>query len=474
MSSRKYRRFVRLPSLEHVFTEDFEDESVFPWSPFMSVQLFEKPSQASQQIKWAQIWFGQLAKFHGQKVSTGWDFAPEHLIAFLRSKRDAGVPAWKRMKMITGILLFRDSIQKKSTDEFRWIHDKMQQIMGMERAKREGYESIDEAVGHIPSNESDAVQSFRIALRKAGHPLTTERAYVRKLKAFMSARGLTRLKDFDRIAGRDVEAHLTDLAVDGNVAPSTQNAAFHGLLKFFTLVLKREMGEIRAIRASKGRQIPTVLSTEEVRNVFSHLNGVQLVIAKLLYGCGMRISEALRLRIKDLDFENRLIEIHQSKGGKSRLVPMPENLVEPLKRWMASREVLHRHDVADGTASVWLPYAVQRKYPNANSEFRWQYLFASARLSRDPKTRRLHRHHILAATFSSHLRRAVETAELHRHVTGHTFRHCFATHLIWSGTDIRTIQELLGHSDVKTTMIYTHVLNRSDITVTSPLDRLVA
>lgn len=440
----------------------------------MSEQFFEKPSHASQQLKWAQIWFGQLANFHGQNVSIDWDFTPEHLVAFLRSKRDARVPAWKRMKMIQGILLYRSSVLKKPTDEFRWIRDKMHQIVGLERAKGEGYDNIEEAVGHIPSNESDAVQAFRIGLRKAGHPLTTERAYVRKLKAFMSARGLTCLKDFDQITGRDVEAHLTDLAVDGNVAQSTQNAAFHGLLKFFTLVLKREMGEIRAIRACKGKQIPTVMSTEEVQKVFSHMNGVHLVIAKLLYGCGMRISEALRLRIKDLDFENRIIEIHQSKGGKSRLVPMPEILVEPLKRWVASRQVLHRHDVADGTASVWLPFAVQRKYPKAHREFRWQFLFASARFSRDPKTRRLHRHHILADTFSSHLRRAVETAEIHKHVTSHTFRHCFATHLIWSGTDIRTIQELLGHSDIKTTMIYTHALNRPDIKLTSPLDRLVA
>lgn len=153
----------------------------------MSVQYFEKSSHASQQLKWAQIWFGQLAKFHGQNGSSGWDFTPEHLIAFLRSKRDAGVPAWKRMRMIQGILLYRSSVQKKPIDEFRWIREKMHQIVGLERAKGEGYDNIEEAVGHIPSNESDAVQSFRIALRKAGHPLTTERAYVRKLKAFMSA-----------------------------------------------------------------------------------------------------------------------------------------------------------------------------------------------------------------------------------------------------------------------------------------------
>lgn len=440
----------------------------------MSVNFFEKSSHETQELKWAHIWFSQLAQFHQIRDSKEWDFSPEHLIAFLRSKRDASVPAWKRMKMIHGVLLFRSSVQKRPIDDFRWIQDKMQQIMGLERARGEGYDTIEEAVGHIPANESDAIQSFRIALRKAGHPLSTERPYVGKVKMFMSARGLKCLADFEPITGADVEAHLTDLAVDGNVAPSTQNASFHGLLKFFSLVLKRDMGEIRAIRATKGKQVPTVMSDEEVRRVFSHLQGVHLVIAKLLYGCGMRISEALRLRIKDLDFDNRLIAIYQSKGGKSRLVPMPENLVEPLQRWVASREVLHRHDLAEGTASVWLPFAIQRKYPHAHREFQWQFLFASSRFSRDPKTLRLHRHHILADTFSTHLRRSIGRAEINKHVTSHTFRHCFATHLLWSGTDIRTIQTLLGHSDIKTTLIYTHVPCRSDRTIISPLDRLVA
>ena len=218
--------------------------------------------------------------------------------------------------------------------------------------------------------------------------------------------------------------------------------------------------------------VPTVLSPQEVVQVFDGLRGVYLVIAMLLYGCGMRISEAMRLRMKDIDFDNKRIEIHQSKGDKSRTVPLPEELVAPLKRMMKSREVLHEHDLADGTASVWLPHALSRKYPSAHRELRWQFLFASDRLARDPRTRRLHRHHKRCDTFNSHLRRAVELAGLLKHVTSHTFRHCFATHLLWTGTDIRMIQELLGHEDVKTTMIYTHVVNQAS--VTSPLDRLNA
>ena len=179
------------------------------------------------------------------------------------------------------------------------------------------------------------------------------------------------MADFSQVRASHVEAHLTDLAVDGNVAPSTQNAAFHSLLSLFTLVLKRDMGQIQAIRATKGKQIPTIMSPNEVSDVFDNLTGIHLAIGRLLYGCGMRISEAVRLRVKDLDFENELIQIHQSKGNKSRMVPMPKVLIEPLKRWVETRRAMHEHDLADGTASVWLPHALHRKYPSAHREFRW-------------------------------------------------------------------------------------------------------
>ena len=288
----------------------------------------------------------------------------------------------------------------------------------------------------------------------------------------MKERHLTCLADFDSITERDVEDHLSNLAVDGNVAPSTQNQAFHALLKFFTLVLKRDMGRIEAIRATKGSFVPTVLDTEEVKSILDRMRGVYAVIAGLLYGCGMRISEAMRLRVKDLDFANRQIEVRDSKFEKSRLVPMPEHLVAPLKRWVASRLALHNHDLDQGVASVWLPFALERKYPNAHREFRWQFLFASHRLSRDPRTGRLHRHHLGADTFSRQLRKAVQSCELTKRITSHTFRHCFATHLLWQGTNLRVIQRLLGHQDVKTTEIYTHVHRPGEPAAVSPLDRL--
>ncbi|TWT50659.1 Tyrosine recombinase XerD [Rubripirellula amarantea] len=438
----------------------------------MASKLFIKPGQMEQELKWATIWFRKLCGFHNQDPESDWQFTSADVIAFLQAKRDAGSPAWKRMAVIRGLIVYRRLVMHRPDDDLVPLQSKMEEIIMVERAREEGYDSIDDVVGLIDPKEQDAIQAFRRGLRKAGKALRTERAYVGKLKAFMAARGLTCLDDFQKITAADVESHLTDLAVDGNVAPSTQNGAFHALLSFFDLVLKRDMGRIEAIRANKGKMIPTVMSVREVTAVLGNLEGVHLVIAELLYGCGMRISEAIRLRIKDLDFENRRIEIHQSKGSKSRVVPMPEELVGSLGRYMETRRALHEHDLADGTASVWLPHALAKKYPSAHSDFRWQYLFASSRLSKDPRTGRFHRHHLHSDTFPQHLRVAVERAKLTKHVTSHTFRHCYATHLLWTGTDIRRIQILLGHSDVKTTMIYTHVDNRVGPVVVSPLDRL--
>ncbi|XZE22766.1 integron integrase [Pirellulaceae bacterium SH449] len=240
----------------------------------------------------------------------------------------------------------------------------------------------------------------------------------------------------------------------------------------FEHVLKRDFGSIEAIRSTKATRIPTVLSQAEVSRVLEHLSGKYAIIGRLLYGCGLRLTECLRLRVKDLDFDRRLIEIHSSKGEKSRFVPFPEQLVEPLRQLVSQRTTLHERDVEDGVASVWLPFALERKYPNANRELKWQFLFASHKLSRDPKTGRMHRHHIHTDTFPDQLKKAVDACKLPKHATSHTFRHSFATHLLQSGTDIRVIQELLGHKDIATTMIYTHVLARPDLKITSPLDHL--
>lgn len=427
--------------------------------------------------KWANIWFEHLCRFHRRKPQPTWQFTPDDVIAFLRSHVKRKTPAWKRLKIVESLMCYRRYVQNASCEDLKPIQSKLEEFSLAEKLKdpqNAGLVEITDEVGVIDPSEPDVIQNLRRTVRRRQDRLETERAYVSNVRAFMRDRGLTCQADFDSIGASDVEAHLTDLAVDGNVSASTQSRAYYALLYLFQHVLKREMGEVQAIRASKGKQIPTVLSVGEIDQIFAHLRDVHLLIARLLYGCGMRISEALRLRMKDFDFDQRLIEVHDSKGGKSRFVPMPESTVTEIQRWMESRRVLHEHDLDQGTVSVSLPKALERKYPNAARELKWQFLFASHRLSRDPRTGALRRHHLHKGTFPSQLRVALQKAGIERHISSHTFRHSFATHLLRSGSDIRQIQELLGHSDVKTTMIYTHVLSREDTRVVSPLDRMGA
>ena len=347
---------------------------------------FERSARKERELKWAKIWFQHFAGFHGRKGQLQWEFTANDVIAFCRHKRDSGSRASKRQNIVKGLMVYRQVVQRRSADDLTAIHRKLGEIAARERAQDDGVEDIADVVGKINPREPDVIQDYRRQLRVQGKMYATERAYVGKLKMFMRARGLKCRADFAGISGADVESFLTDLAVDGNVAASTQNQAFCALLFLFEHVLRRDIGRIKAMRASKGKQIPTVLSPGEVERVLSHLSGIHLIIAKLLYGCGLRISEALRLRVKDIDFENGVIEIHQSKGGKSRLVPLPKELVEPLRRQLKSRRVLHNQDMEEGVASVWLPHALDKKYPNAHREFRRQFLFASHQMSRDARS----------------------------------------------------------------------------------------
>jgi integron integrase len=430
--------------------------------------------------KWAKIWFEKLSRFHGRKPQATWEFTADEVIAFLRDHLRRKTPAWKRLKIIESLICYRRYVQSAPFDDLTFIRVKLEELARAEQittAKATescevARDDIEDVVGHIDPTEPDVIQNLRRTIRLRQDELSTERAYVANVRAFMRDRGLKCQEDFALVGAADVEAHLTDLAVDGNVAVSTQNRAFYALLYLFQHVLKREMGEVNAIRSSKGKQIPSVLSVDEIERIYSHLRGVHLLIAKLLYGCGMRISEALRLRMKDFDFDRLVIEVHASKGGKSRIVPMPTSIVPDIRQWMESRRVLHEHDLDQGQASVCLPKALERKYPGAARELKWQFLFASDRLSRDPRTRVLRRHHLHKDTFPANLRAAVQKAGIPKHISSHVFRHSFATHLLRCGTDICTIQELLGHADIKTTRIYLHSLNREDVKVVSPLDRM--
>jgi integron integrase len=271
----------------------------------------------------------------------------------------------------------------------------------------------------------------------------------------------------------EIEAFLTHLAVERNVSATTQNQAFNALLFLYTQVLGIPLKDqnIQALRAQQRVHVPVVLTKEEVTRILSGLAGVYQLMAYLMYGCGLRMKEVLQLRVKDIDFGFDRIYIWNSNSLMDRTVPLPQKIKQRLRLQVEYVEELHRMDLADGCGSVYLPHALERKYPAAHKETKWQYLFPMNTISTDPRTGRRRRHHILERTFGRNIKLAAEKSGIHKRVTSHIFRHSYATHLLQGGVDIRSIQELLGHKSVETTMIYTHVvkeLNKENIK--SPLD----
>lgn len=306
-------------------------------------------------------------------------------------------------------------------------------------------------------------------MRVAHYSLRTERAYLGWIRRFL----LAHPRRDPRVLGAvQVEAFLTGLAVEGRVAASTQNQALAAILFLYRDVLGVKLAWMDdVVRAKRPQRLPTVLSQQEVRALLAHLEGRMAVLAKLLYGTGMRLMEGVRLRVKDVDFARNEITVREGKGGKDRRTMLPGSLVPMLVAEIERVQVLHQQDLSGGAGEVWLPHALARKYPAAARELGWQYVFPARTISLDPRDGRWRRHHLDEAMLSRALKRAQLAAGIAKPVTAHTLRHSFATHLIESGYDIRTVQELLGHKDVATTQIYTHVLNRGAGAVLSPLDR---
>lgn len=312
------------------------------------------------------------------------------------------------------------------------------------------------------------LDQVRHRCRVKHYSIRTEKSYIDWIRRFIRFHGVRHPQE---MGAPEIEAYLTHLAVNRNVAPSTQNQALAALLFLYKEVLEIELPWLDGVtRAKKPARLPVVLTAEEVTNVLAQLDGVHYMVASLLYGSGLRLMEAIRLRVKDVDFARLEVTVREGKGGKDRRTMLPRSLLEPLQSQITRVRVFHEQDLKSGVGPVYLPYALDRKYPNAGRELGWQYLFPASEPAVDLRSGIVRRHHIGEKAFQRAIKGAVRRAGINKPATSHTLRHSFATHLLENGYDIRTVQELLGHKDVKTTQIYTHVLNRGGNAVCSPLD----
>jgi integron integrase len=316
----------------------------------------------------------------------------------------------------------------------------------------------------------DFLEEVRRVLRLKHLSYRTEQTYLSTIQRYIVFHGKRHPKN---LGVAEIRAYLSHLAVEQNVAASTQNVAFHALLFLYRDVLKVELPNIEGVeRAKHPERLPVVLTPEEVKAILSHLTGSHLLMASLLYGSGLRLMECVRLRVKDVDFQRKEITVREEKGDKDRITILPTSLEPALRAQVETVRLLHLQDLENGFGSVYLPYALEQKYPNAARELGWQYLFPATKISADPRSHQKRRHHMDEQALQRAVRSAIRKAGIVKHASCHTFRHSFATHLLEAGYGIRTVQELLGHKDVSTTMIYTHVLNRGGKNVLSPLDKV--
>ena len=319
-----------------------------------------------------------------------------------------------------------------------------------------------------PTKTKKLLEQVRDTLRIKHYSYRTEQTYLEWIRRFILFHHKRHPKD---MAEPEVEAFLGHLAIQKNVAASTQNQALCAIIFLYRHVLKQPLSDsIDAVRARPSQYLPTVLSKDEIHHLFLYLNGTNQLLAKLLYGTGMRLNEGMRLRVKHIDFDQSRIIVREPKGNHDRTTVLPQTLQPLLKAQLLQTQQLHQDDLAQGYGAVHLPHALATKYPDADHEWIWQFVFPAKKRAIDPRDGQIKRHHLDPSVLQRAIKLANSQAKISKKVSCHTLRHSFATHLLENGYDIRTVQELLGHKDVKTTMIYTHVLNKGALGVRSPLD----
>ena len=304
-------------------------------------------------------------------------------------------------------------------------------------------------------------------MRTGSYSPKTIQSYVRWIKEFILFNDARHPSELGK---ENLENFLTHLAVKKNVSASTQNQALSAILYLYKNIVKRDIGWLEdVVRAKRSRRLPVVFTKSEVTDIFNYLEGVPKLICSILYGSGLRLGEALRLRIKDIDFDRKQIIVREAKGNKDRITTLPSSIIPELKQHLNKVFLQHKEDLKKGKGRTKLPYALAKKYPNSDKDFYWQYAFPADKFIKDKDVSLVYRYHIHESTIQKAIKNAVNKARILKHGTAHTFRHSFATHLLENGYDIRTIQELLGHNSLKTTMVYTHVANLG-VGIKSPLD----
>ena len=322
------------------------------------------------------------------------------------------------------------------------------------------------------AEKSPFLQQVINQIRVRHYSRRTEETYLHWIKRYIF---FHKKRHPQEMGEREVARFLTDLAIRGNVAAATQNIALNAIVFMYRHVLDRPLQEINGVvRAKKPQKLPVVLTRDEVSRILSRLKGQYWLIACLQYGSGLRLIESVRLRVMDLDFEHRAVYVRNGKGGKDRVVTLADELISPLRRHLEVVRTQHERDLAEGFGAVYLPHALAKKYPNAEREWKWQYLFPAGQRSIDPRSGAERRHHLDESCVRKAVTGAVRAAGIHKKASCHTLRHSFATHLLERGQDIRTVQEQLGHKDVRTTQIYTHVIQRGGSAVRSPLGEIIS
>ena len=313
------------------------------------------------------------------------------------------------------------------------------------------------------------LDQLRDQIRLKQYSPRTEKTYINWVREFILFHEKRHPKD---MGVPEINRFITHLVVDRQASASTQNQALSAILFLYRNLLRIELDEteINFIRPKKGKRVPTVLSKDEAHAIIANLTGPYKLMVQIMYGGGLRLMECLRLRVKDIDFENHQILVYDGKGGDDRVTMLPDSIIAPLREHLKRVQAIHQKDISAGYGSVYIPFGLGKKYTAAHKQWIWQYIFPTSTLSTDPETGITRRHHIHETALQRAIREATRLAKIDKQVTPHTFRHSFATHLLQNGYDIRTVQELLGHKDVKTTMIYTHVLDRGPKAVKSPLD----